>query len=213
MEEKTLLRKLRNAVRDPRRTANFVAAWAPYMVRRMMVRRVQGQGGLFYEYRGERYPEYLRGGNAMSHILDKARVYCRGHGLDIGASQWPFPGAIPVQDDPEQNAYKLDDFPDHSLDYVFSSHCIEHLDRWQEALKLWIGKIKPGGVLFLYLPHHTMWLWRPGGAWVGLDHKWSPSYEVVGAFLEGQGMKILDLDRGRDKYWSFYVVAERVVGR
>ena len=87
-------------------------------IRRLLVKRVTIRGEKFYEYQGELYPEYLNNGNAASFILAKAQTYCQGQGLDIGASRWPFPGAVPIDNAPGQNAYKLDTVVDNSLDYV-----------------------------------------------------------------------------------------------
>jgi SAM-dependent methyltransferase len=170
---------------------------------------VRKGGSVFYKYKNNLYPDYLNRGNAVSFIADKAREYCHGYGVDIGAGQWPFPGAVPIQEAEHENAYKLDNFPDSSLDYVFSSHCLEHLDRWQDALALWIAKLKPGGILFLYLPHESMHLWRPGAPWVGDCHKWVPTYEAISSFLAGKGAEVVEYNPARDRYWSFHIVARK----
>ena len=179
-------------------------------LKRLRVRRFMRDGELFYAYEGELYPAYLWGGNAVAFIVDKAHEYCAGKGIDVGANQWPFPGAVPIQDTPSENAYRLDRFADGSLDYVFSSHCLEHLDLWQDALRLWISKLRAGGVLFLYLPHVSNGLWKPGGPWVGDGHVWSPTWEVLCPFLEREGMAILEVNRNRDRYWSFHIAARRL---
>ena len=179
------------------------------MVERRHVKRIEREDGIYYVYRGQSYPEYLHTGNAASHILETAQRFCSGAGLDIGANQWPFPGATPVDDRRGENAYRLDRFPAASFDFVFSSHCLEHLAHWQDALRLWIGKLRPGGVLFLYLPHESMLLWRPGGPWVGGTHKWVPTWQVLRPFLEGEGMEVLECNSGCDAYWSFHIAARR----
>jgi len=43
-------------------------------------------------------------------------------------------------------------FRDNVLDYVFSSHCLEHVTDDRAALREWIRVLKPGGRLVLYLP-------------------------------------------------------------
>lgn len=184
----------------------------PYYVWKVncsLVKQVVLNGDVFYKYRGDLYPDYLNHGNAMSSITEFARKWCIGDGIDVGADQWPLKGATPIQDDPAQNAYKLDSFADASLDFVFSSHCLEHLDNWQTALRLWIRKLKAGGILFLYLPHNSMKLWHPNGPWVGSQHKWKPSIEVLIPFLIHNGIEIVDYNPGRDKYWSFHIVGRR----
>ena len=175
-----------------------------------MVIRTRKNGQIFHKYRGVYYPDYLNKGNASSFISSKAKEYCNGRGIDIGADKWPQPGAIAILNETSQNAYKLDNFADNSLDYVFSSHCLEHLDNWQDALSLWISKIKPDGILFLYLPHKTMRLWNRGEPWVGFDHKWIPEAEIVNSFLVKNGMKIIEYNPDKDNYWSFHIVAKKI---
>jgi len=178
-------------------------------LKRLMVRRVIKNGRVYYVYKGEFYPEYLNKGDASSFIIQKAKQYCRGKGIDVGADRWPFPGAVPIQNEEEQNAYKLDKFPDQSLDYVFSSHCLEHLFRWEDVLRLWTAKLKYGGILFLYLPHESMYLWHPGQPWVGDTHKWIPNHKIVNTILESCSMEIIDYNPGKDEYWSFHIVAKK----
>ncbi len=185
----------------------LVCAWT-----RRHVTEIVEDGATYYEYKGVRYPGYLHEGNAASYILETAKRYCAGTGIDIGANAWPFPGAMPVDDRLGENAYRLERFEDESLDYIFSSHCLEHLARWQDALRLWIRKLKPGGVLFLYLPHESMTLWRPGGPWVGGAHKWSPTWQTLIPFLEEAGMDILEYNPDRDDYWSFHIAARKGEG-
>jgi SAM-dependent methyltransferase len=156
-------------------------------INRRLVRKILVGSEFFYQYRGDRYPDYLNHGNAVSFIAPTARRYCTGTGLDIGAGDWPLPGAIPIQDAPRQNTYALNGFADASLDYIFSSHCLEHLGRWREALGLWARKIKPGGIMFLYLPHESMQMWRRCGPWVGTGHAWIPTLQVLRPFLETLG--------------------------
>ncbi|MBX3101901.1 MAG: methyltransferase domain-containing protein [Bacteroidetes bacterium] len=173
------------------------------------VKKVTREGKVFYKYRNEFFPGYLWGGNAAEHIRETAGRYCAGKGIDVGADQWPYPGAIPVRNEPHQNAYLLDNFADDSLDYVHSSHCLEHLERWQEALALWTRKLKPGGILFLYLPHEAMKLWNPGSPWVGKGHVWQPTIEVLLPLLDQLGYDMVEHNPGHDHYYSFHVVARK----
>ena len=181
-----------------------------WLLRQIAVRKVNQNGRVYYKYKGQLFPDYLNKGNAMSYILDKAKIYCNGKGIDIGADKWVFPGAIAIQNEKDQNAYELSNFNDNELDYVFSSHCLEHLDRWQKALALWIKKLKQDGILFLYLPHSSMLLWQPGAPWVGSFHKWSPTYAVINKFLLQHGMAILDYNDNKDEYWSFHIIAKKL---
>ena len=201
-----MLEKIKKGIRHPEKIIPFIA----YRIRRLFVKKLEIDGKLYYKYKGEMYPDYLSYGNACQFIAEKALTYCKGKGIDVGADIWPLPGAIPIQDAPDTNAYNLNIFEDSSLDYVFSSHCLEHLDRWQEALSLWITKLKLDGILFLYLPHESMKLWNPWGPWVGGGHKWQPTIEVLLPFLQEHGMKIIEYNSGHDTYWSFHIVCKRI---
>jgi len=209
------LPKIKKAIKNPRQILPyFLQLVESYKKNRLeikqnQIKRIEENGEVFYKYRGDLYPAYLNRGNARRFIADKAEQYCQGKGIDIGAGNWPLSGVIPIQNEEHQNAYKLDNFADGSLDFVFSSHCLEHLNKWQNALKLWIRKLRINGILFLYLPHKSMRLWNPGSPW-GNKHKWIPSYEIVNQFLIGHGMKIVDYNPEKDKYWSFHIIAKKI---
>ena len=159
---------------------------------------------MIYEYKGKTYPEYLKNGNAVGHIQLIAQQFCKGQGLDIGGFyNWTLPGAIPINIADkilDYDAYKL---PDHKeLDYIFSSHCLEHLQDPIKALELWVSHIKSGGVLFLYLPHPSMAYWLPQNNKKHL-HSWKPK-EMHG-ILKDIGLQNV-ISSGRDLYWSFCAV-------
>jgi SAM-dependent methyltransferase len=150
------------------------------------------------------FPSFLNVGDAKAFVQDVALEYCVGRGIDVGAGKNPLPGATPVDQGDDANAYDLGRWPDGSLDYVFSSHCLEHLDRWQEALVEWVRVIRPGGVLFLYLPHEKMTMWLPGSPWVGQDHRWVPTWQRVSDFLRHRGLVVLGADPGPDRAFGFW---------
>src|ERR1043165_4525440 len=108
------------AVRNPRRAVGMF----PGFLRSLTVRQVTVDGKLYHKYGGVLYPDHLAHGNAASFITEKALHYCQGSGLDIGCNKWPLKGAKPVDNDPDENAHKLDRVADNSQDFVFSSHCL-----------------------------------------------------------------------------------------
>lgn len=113
---------------------------------------------LIYSYNGITYPDYLKRGNAMQFIAPVALHFCRGIGLDIGCGKWPLYGARPIDVVNGDDAMNL---PLAQVDFIFSSHCLEHLDNYVAALEHWKTRLRVGGVLFLYLPHPDMSYWRP----------------------------------------------------
>lgn len=123
-----------------------------------------------FEYRGQLYPEFIKHGNACQFVTPIALQFCRGEGLDIGAGRWPLPGARPIELKDGGDAM---DLPLGPFDFVFSSHCLEHLTNPVAALEHWKSRLKPGGVLFLYLPHPAMTYWLPQFCRKHL-HAWRP---------------------------------------
>jgi len=104
-------------------------------------------------YRGENYPHFQTTGNASQFAIPFAKQVCFGFGYDIGCmkSEWSFPGSTPIDlsfDDP----WDANNLPDKQVDYIFSSHCLEHVDDWVFTLDYWYDKLVSGGILFLYLP-------------------------------------------------------------
>lgn len=162
-----------------------------------------------WEYEGRFYPDYLFVGGASFAIHRTALKYCRGEGLDIGAGLWPLPGAVAVDIERGPGAGRLlSSIAEKSQDYVFSSHCLEHITAWEDALKEWISKLKPRGRLFLYLPHPTCGIWRPGSPFVGDGHKWAPAPVGIQMTLTRLGGRVLAHDDGPDAMQSFFVCAE-----
>lgn len=161
-------------------------------------------------YKGRFYPDYLTVGGASHAIFRKALEFCQGRGIDVGAGLWPLPGAIPVDVARGPGVgTSVSDFEDSSLDYVFSSHCLEHITNWREGLKEWVKKLKVGGIIFLYLPHPDCAIWHPGSPFVGDGHKWIPAAEVVSEALKELGCEIIGRDDGPDGMFSFYVCARK----
>lgn len=154
---------------------------------------------MIFTYDGVNYPDYLKHGNACQFIAPFALKFCRGDGLDVGAGKWPLPGAIPVDLAHGGDAMQL---PEGRFDYVFSSHCLEHLQNPVGAIEHWRTRIKPGGVLFLYLPHPAMTYWRPTRNRKHL-HEWQPS-QIEFMLTEFGFVDVIASER--DLCWSFAVV-------
>jgi SAM-dependent methyltransferase len=162
-------------------------------------------------YRDRFYPDYLTEGAASGAIFREALKFCQGRGVDVGAGFWPLPGAIPLDLERGPGAGRsVAEFPDGSLDYVFSSHCLEHIGDWREALDEWASKVRPDGTLFLYLPHPDCAIWHPGSPFVRDGHKWSPTPEVIKQALGTVGFRVIASDDGPDVMQSFYVCGLRI---
>ena len=161
----------------------------------------------YASYRAQRlYPDYLKVGAAIEAVRPLAEKYCKGRGVDVGAGRWPLAIAREVENCADENAYRIRE-PDESLDFVFSSHTLEHLEHPWDAIHEWIRVLKPGGVLFLYLPHPACEMWRPERL---RFHKWSPDpVSLEKKLISEFGLQILYVSYLPDAYFSFVVIARK----
>jgi hypothetical protein len=165
-------------------------------------------GGWYY--RGQFYPDYITVGGACYAVLRDALRLCKGAGVDVGAGLWPLPGAIPIDMWRGPGVGRsIADIPSASLDYVFSSHCLEHIEDWRGALTDWVRMLKSGGILFLYLPHPECTIWHRGSPFIGDAHKWMPTPEILRQALCEMGCDFIDSDDGPDAMFSFWICARR----
>lgn len=155
---------------------------------------------MIYSYLGSLFPDYLKTGDACQFIAPAAKHFCQGKGLDVGAGKWPLAGAIPIDITNGGNAMAL---PEGKFPYIFSSHCLEHLENPVAAIDHWKTRLKPNGVLFLYLPHPAMSYWLPQNNRRHL-HTWEPAQ--IRRLLQDMGFVNVIVTEGHDAYWSFMAV-------
>lgn len=160
----------------------------------------------FVEFNGVKYPAYEAEGNAAQFAMPFAKKWCTGEGLDIGCNrpEWAFPGAkmIDLELDDEWDAFNL---PDEKYDYVFSSHCLEHLLDWTGALNYWCTRLKKDGIMFLYLPHYSQQYWRP---WNNRKHLSVLTPSMLESYFYDSGWKNIHVTDA-DLNHSFYAVAQK----
>ena len=157
-------------------------------------------------FKGREYPKFQAEGNAAQFVIPFAKYFCKGEGYDIGCNreEWKFPGSRPI-DIVFGDGFDAYNLPEGMVDYIFSSHCLEHLVDWVGALDVWSDKIKEGGSLFLYLPDYSQEYWRP---WNNRKHKNIIRPEDIKDYLEDREYKKVFVS-GTDLNNSFAVVAER----
>ena len=158
------------------------------------------------QYHGKSYPLFQTEGHAAQFIKPFALHFCKGRGFDIGCHklEWALPDAQPI-DLTLQDEYDAYNLPNGEVDYIFSSHCLEHLTDWVDALDYWVDHLRIGGVLFLYLPHFDQEYWRP---WNNRKHLHVLTPEVIQAYLEDKGFTNIFCS-GRDLNDSFAIVGEK----
>lgn len=102
--------------------------------------------------------------------------YLLGRGLDIGAGDDPLVtpyGTVDIYDWGQGDAQYLQNIADDSYDFVYSSHCLEHMRSIEESLKNWCRVIKPGGTLYVTVPDWTLYEHEQWPSRFNADHKFT----------------------------------------
>lgn len=162
-------------------------------------------------------------------IVWEVAPYLRGRGVDLGAGTFKvLPHVISVDNchhemfghhiKPDvyvEDCVKIDVFASQSMDFVYSSHLLEHIEDHGAALKEWWRLVKPGGYLILYLPDEDEYP-KIGENGANPDHKWNVSYEGVIKDMElvSGGWDLVDFQKrnGGDEY-SLLFIFKKIQGR
>ena len=118
-----------------------------------------------------------------------------GSGIDIGCGPDPVtPEARPF-DVEHGDANRIQDFVREQFDFVYASHCLEHMHDPRQALLGWWTLVRPGGHLFFIVPDEDLYEQGVFPSRFNPDHKatftiskarsWSPV-----------SLNVLDLARG-----------------
>src|SRR5512137_544932 len=83
--------------------------------------------------------------------------FIRGEGIDIGCGPDPVSPTAVRFDIENGDANFITRYVSHQFDYVFSSHCLEHMTDPRHAICEWWNLVRPGGVLFLIVPDEDLY--------------------------------------------------------
>lgn len=174
------------------------------------------------EYKGKSYPKLQSEGFAAQYAFPFAERFCKGVGYDVGFSkpEWKFPGAYGVDYLSEcSKSGFMNGGPvtttainfghNHYADYIFSSHCLEHLPDYVAALDYWSTKLKQSGILFLYLPNMDyQQYWQPENNRKHL-HYINPM--IMQSYFNNRVdmWKNIFVTQGYDLNGSFYAIGEK----
>ncbi len=135
------------------------------------------------------------------------RCYFVGRGIDIGGRPDPlslyvelFPllESVRVWDLEDGDALEMKGVPDDSLDFVHSSHCLEHLTDPAAALRRWLEIVKPGGHLVVTVPDEDLYeQGRFPSTW-NRDHKWTFTVWKQASWSD-RSVNVIDLLRSLDQ--------------
>lgn len=165
-------------------------------------------------------------GDAAGFIRWELVPYTRGRGLDLGCGQFkPFRHFIGLDSNKDATLFgipatsadmivptceTLDMFADGSMDFVFSSHLLEHIVDYRAALAEWWRVVKVGGHLVLYLPHKDFYPNIGKGGNPDHKHDFLPD-DILDAMRGLGGWDLLRNEErsGGDEYSFFQVYRKR----
>jgi predicted SAM-dependent methyltransferase len=158
------------------------------------------------EYKNNKYPYFQSIGNSAQFIIPFAKYFCEGVGYDIGCGkkEWALPNAIPI-DEKFNDSYTALNLPKQNVDFIFSSHCLEHIDDWVSVMDYWYDTLREGGILFLYLPHYDQVYWR---VWNNRKHKHNFTSAIILDYMKNKGYKNIFIGE-KDLNYSFAIVGEK----
>lgn len=164
-------------------------------------------------------------GNESGKIVWETTPYVRGRGLDLGCGPnkvWPH--AIGVDNYTETQLFgiqmkpdvmcdvtRLEPFATQTMDFVYSSHVLEHIEDYQSALKEWWRVLKVKGYLILYLPDEDEYP-KVGEEGANADHKWNVNIDrVVGVMKKVGGWDLIRCEKRNEaqEYSIFFVFQKR----
>lgn len=108
-------------------------------------------------------------------LTDEELRYLTGRGIDIGCGPDPVRPDVVRFDIEHGDANRITAFVNEpeGFDYVFSSHCLEHMSDADGAIQEWWKLLKPGGVMVVIVPDEDLY---EQGYWPSLfnpDHKFT----------------------------------------
>ncbi|HYF21677.1 MAG TPA: methyltransferase domain-containing protein [Ramlibacter sp.] len=120
-----------------------------------------------------------------------ATRYFVGDGIDIGAGpdplgqyreMFPLMRSCRPWDLADGDAQVLEGVPDASLDFVHSSHCLEHMRDCDAALRNWLRVLRPGGHLVVLVPDEDLYEQGVFPSTFNPDHKWTFTTAKAGSW-------------------------------
>lgn len=96
-----------------------------------------------------------------------------GVGIDIGPGDYPLPVRGVVEFDKRKgfDAHDLSMYANFHFDFVYSSHCLEHLENPYVAIREWWRVLKHGGHMCIVVPEFALYEKRNIPSKYNKDHK------------------------------------------
>jgi hypothetical protein len=119
--------------------------------------------------------------------------YLKGYGIDIGCGPDPITAHCREWDSQDGDAQYMKGLSNESFDWVYSSHCLEHMVDPYVALLNWWRLVKVGGHLIFAVPDEDLY---EQGIWPSrwnLDHKWTFTVNKTGPKWSTKSVSLFEL--------------------
>lgn len=132
------------------------------------------------------------------------RRYFVGHGVDIGGKPdplmlyqefFPLMKGVRTWDWEDGDAQYMKSLADDSVDFVHSSHCLEHLVDPKEGLSNWLRVLRPGGYMVVTVPDEDLYEQGIFPSEFNRDHKWTFTISKQSSW-SNRSVNVLDLVTG-----------------
>jgi SAM-dependent methyltransferase len=141
------------------------------------------------------------------------RSILSGSGIDIGCGPDPVSPTARAFDVADGDANRITQYVHEQFDYVYSSHCLEHMHDPRAALLEWWQLVRPGGHLVFIVPDEDLYEQGVFPSRFNPDHKatftiakdrsWSPVSIDVGELARslpgGEVVSVARQDQGYDR--------------
>jgi SAM-dependent methyltransferase len=163
------------------------------------------------------------------------REATRGQGIDIGCGTDPVAPDARRFDLEQGDANVISQYVKEQFDFVYSSHCLEHMFDPQAAILDWWKLVRPGGYLFVVVPDEDLYEQGVFPSRFNSDHKatftiaksksWSPASrnvldlaqglrggEIVSLLLQDQGYNRRLISFGKRQPGLFIKIVAKIYG-
>jgi len=93
----------------------------------------------------------------IQHLSYIQNTYMTGEGIDIGCGDSPVLPSVYTFDKEDGDARNICDYVTRRFDFVYSSHCLEHMEAPAAVLHEWWKLVNDGGHLIFIVPDEDLY--------------------------------------------------------
>lgn len=132
---------------------------------------------------------------------EEKNIILNGKGIDIGCGNSPIHPDCCKFDVEDGDANEITKYINEQFDYVFSSHCLEHMFDPYAALKEWWGLVRSGGTMIILVPDEDLYEQGMFPSQFNTDHKWTFTISKRKSW-SSKSVNVLDLINSLDDVCS-----------